>query len=96
MARIFGAPVMEPPGKQALNTSAGLLEFSSSPLTVLIRHVLKALGRVRKGNGLIEVELDRLDNKIQVGSLDKVLEDLNKYNYLRFPDGRKLEISQAL
>lgn len=62
----------------------------------LIRQVLKTPGRVRHGAGVVEVELERLDSKTQAESLDRVLEKLEEYSYLRLPDGRKLAIAQAI
>ena len=62
----------------------------------LIRRVLKAPGRVRERAGRVEVKLERLDSRVQANSLDRVLEKLNEYNYLRLPDGRELDISQAI
>ena len=59
----------------------------------LIRCVLKAPGRIRLRAGRLEVELERLDNRLQANSLHKVLEKLRENNYLRLPDGRKLKIS---
>jgi len=62
----------------------------------LIRQVLKTPGRVRHGRDVVEVELERLDNKVQAESLDKVLGKLEEDGYMRLPDGRKLAISQAI
>jgi len=61
----------------------------------LIRHILKQPGRIRQRGEIFEVELERLDNEVQTNSLDSVLKNINKHNYLRFPDGRKLAIWQT-
>jgi len=60
----------------------------------LIRHVLTQPGRIRQRGQILEVELERLDSRIQANTLDKVLEKLKENNYLLFPDGRKLAIWQ--
>lgn len=61
----------------------------------LIRQVLKTPGRVRHQGDVVEVELERLDSEVQATSLDRVLDNLYEYNYLRLPDGRRLDIKQA-
>ena len=62
----------------------------------LIRGVLTTPGRIRQRDNVLEVELERLDSEVQAASLDKVLETLREYNYLRLPDGCRLDIWQAL
>jgi len=62
----------------------------------LIRHVLTQPGRLRQRGKVLEVELERLDSRVQASTLDKVLEKLKKDKHLCLPDGRKLEIWQAL
>ena len=62
----------------------------------LLRGVLTPPGRIRQRDTVLEVELERLDREVQAASLDKVLEKLRRYNYLRMPDGRKLDIWQAI
>ncbi len=62
----------------------------------LIRHVLTQPGRIRQQGQVLEVELERLDSGVQANTLDKVLEKLKKDNQLHLPDGRKLDIWQAL
>jgi len=61
----------------------------------LIRNVFKQPGRVRDLGSQFEVELERLDNRAQAASLDRVIEKLNEYDYFRLPDGRPLRIWQA-
>ena len=60
----------------------------------LIRQLLKTPGRVRQQAGVVEVELERLDSEVQASSLDRVLNELTEYDYLKLPDGRKLLIKQ--
>ena len=60
----------------------------------LIRGVLTTPGRIRSGGDVLEVALERLDSEVQAASLEQVLEKLREYNYLRLPDGRRLEIWQ--
>ena len=62
----------------------------------LIRGVLTTPGRIRQRGNVLEVELERLDSEVQAASLDKVLETLREYNYLRLPDGCRLDIWQAI
>jgi len=61
----------------------------------LIRHVLTQPGRLRQRGETLEVELERLDSRVQANTLDKVLEKFKKDNSLQLPDGRKLDIWQA-
>lgn len=60
----------------------------------LIRHVLTQPGRIRQRGQVFEVELERLDSRVQANTLDKVLENLKGNNLLHLPDGRKLAIWQ--
>lgn len=62
----------------------------------LIRQVLKTPGRVRHCEGIVEVELERIDNRVQAESLDRVLAKLEESGYMRLPDGRTLAIKQAI
>ncbi len=62
----------------------------------LIRRVLTQPGRLRQRGQVLEVEIERLDSQVQANSLDKVIEKLRQYNDLTLPDGRRLEISQAV
>lgn len=62
----------------------------------LIRQVLTQPGRLRQRGQVLEVEIERLDSQVQANSLDRVIEKLRQYNDLTLPDGRRLEISQAV
>ncbi len=62
----------------------------------LIRHVLIQPGRIRQCGQMIEVELERLASEVKAKTLDQVLKKLKEDNQLVLPDGRKLEIRQAL
>ncbi|MCF6298948.1 MAG: hypothetical protein L3J01_03625 [Thiomicrorhabdus sp.] len=61
----------------------------------LIRQVLIQPGRIRQRDQTLEVELERLDSRVQAKTLDAVLEKLKEGNQLQLPDGRKLVIWQA-
>jgi len=61
----------------------------------LIRHVLTQPGRIRQRGQTLEVELERLNRKVQAKTLDAVLKKLKEDNCLQLPDGRKLRIWQA-
>lgn len=61
----------------------------------LIRQVLKTPGRIRHQGDIVEIELDRLDSEVQATSLENVLAKLSRYDYLKLPDGRRLDIKQA-
>ena len=60
----------------------------------LIRQVLKQPGRIRQRGQTLEVELEKLDSRVQAKTLDKVLEKLKEDKLLQLPDGRKLAIWQ--
>ena len=58
----------------------------------LIRSLWRQPGRVREDGRLVEVELERLDDRAMRESVHQFLEELNKNNGLRMADGRLLRI----
>jgi hypothetical protein len=60
----------------------------------MIRNLCKLPGRIYQGDGVVKVELQKLDNGPMSISLDKVLKNLKENSWLKLPDGRNLEVVQ--
>ncbi|MEK7790436.1 MAG: putative transposase [Deltaproteobacteria bacterium] len=59
----------------------------------LIRSLWRQPGKIRWEGNVVEVVLERLNERPMQASLDKVLEKLKEINCLRLPDGKFLRIS---
>ena len=60
-----------------------------------IRSLFKHPGKIRENERVMEVILDPINSRPMRGSVESVLENINKNNGIRLPDGRLFRIKMT-